>query len=364
MFSKGIGLSFVSVCLLAFCGSLSAGNDAEVEPVKFRRLFCWGYPTSESVAEQYAAAGVTDIHVCNRKQYDLAVKYGMTPYWGVFTPAGPHPQVVTPEETRYCDYISGKDLDRNMSAAERNVILHARRREVQYRYGGEPVAEIDVLATPIPCFTSDEDFSLTGKKLDKFLEAAPDGIAGVFLDYFGYVNHRGCGCPGCLAKYQKYLSERKQEDTPGNRTAFYREKIVEYYEKVIDRIKSRHPDYKIVVHVYPDFRDDPLYGNRIKADYCGQTVSWYFKFDEPKIRQYTDYVVNHAGDFHKDAEGIPFIGLNAKKDHSLGCKTPEEIELDLRTILAAGGRTVMVCNGRDILAPGYFEVFRKYCGKK
>ena len=364
MFSKMIGMSLVSAFLLSFCVSLSAGNDAEVEPVKFRRFFCWGCLRNEDEAKRFAEAGVTDILVNSRKQYDLAVKYGMTPHWRVFTPAGPHPQVMTPEETKYCDYIGGKDLDPKMPAAERSAILHARRRDVQYRYGGEPVAEIDVLASPIPCFISDEDLALTKEKLDKLMEGAPDGIAGMFLDYFGYMNHRGCYCPGCLAKYQAYLDGRKLEDTPENRTAFYREKIVEYYEKVIAYIKSRHPDYKITVHVYPDFRADPLYGNRIGADFCGQTVSWYFKFDEPKIRQYTDYVVTRAQDYHKGAEGIPFIGLNTNKDHSLGYKTPDEVEHDLRTILAAGGRTVMVCSGRDILAPGYFEVFRKYCGKK
>ena len=32
--------------------------------------------------------------------------------------------------------------------------------------------------------------------------------------------------------------------------------------------------------------------------------------------------------------------------------------------LDAGGRTLMVCNGHSIIEPGYFEVFRKYCGKE
>ncbi|MBP5530429.1 MAG: hypothetical protein J6Y54_00160 [Lentisphaeria bacterium] len=37
-------------------------------------------------------------------------------------------------------------------------------------------------------------------------------------------------------------------------------------------------------------------------------------------------------------------------------------ELDL--ITAAGGRVLMVCDGSAMIAPGYFEVFRKYCGKE
>ena len=47
----------------------------------------------------------------------------------------------------------------------------------------------------------------------------------------------------------------------------------------------------------------------------------------------------------------------------LAYKSPEQLEAELRVILAVGGRTLMVCNGHDMIKPGYFEVFRKYCGK-
>ena len=30
----------------------------------------------------------------------------------------------------------------------------------------------------------------------------------------------------------------------------------------------------------------------------------------------------------------------------------------------AGGRMLMVCNGPVMIEPGYFEVFRKYCGPR
>ncbi len=353
---------FLGLALLA--GGCLTSENTSAENRKFERLFCWGRPTSEAVAERYAAAGVTDIMVGNRKQFDLAVKYGMSPYWKCFTPAGPHRQVMTPEEEKLQAYLAGKDLDPKMPRAERMKILHRRRIEKQHRYGGEPVREIDVIYTDIACFISDEDLALTRKKLDGMLDNAPADAAGMFLDYLGYMNNRGCYCEKCLAKYRKYLAENKLKDTQENRTAFYREKLAEYYNKVIDYIKSRRPGFKIAVHVYPDFRNDHLYGNRTKADYCGQTVSWYFKFDEAKIREYTKYVIEHAKDHFPNAEGLPFIGLSADPDSSLGYKTPADIEHDLLTILSAGGRTVMVCNGHDILKPGYFEVFRKYCGRK
>ena len=163
--------------------------------------------------------------------------------------------------------------------------------------------------------------------------------------------------------YQDYLAKHKLSVTPENQTAFYRQKIVEYYDKVITYVKSKHPHFKFVVHIYPDFKNDPLYGNRTKADYCGQTVSWYFRFDPAKIRQYTQYVVKQAQDYHNFVQGVPFIGLNTKSSSSLGYKTPQQVESELQTILAAGGRTLLVCSGSAILQDGYYEVFKKYCTK-
>lgn len=359
-------LSSVLFCGVFFLlgGCKSASGTVSSEMMKFQRLFCWGNPKDDKTAMRYASAGVTDIVVRNKEQYDLAVKYGMTPYWQIFTPSGPHPQVMTEEETKHFNYINGKDLDRKLSRAERMKLIDVRRIEKQHRYGGEPVAKIDTLNSVIlPCFISDDDFAFTRKKIDRLLKDAPPQAAGMFIDCIGYMNHHGCYCEKCLAKYRKYLADRKLTDTPENRTSFYREKLVEYYNNVIDYIKSKHPDYKIVIHVYPDFRNDPLYGNRIKADYCGQTVSWYFKWDEEKIRKYTGYVLNHAKDHYPSAEGIPFIGINENNNSSLAYKTPEEVERELRIILASGSRTVMVCNGTAILKPGYYEIFKKYCEK-
>jgi predicted ribosome-associated RNA-binding protein Tma20 len=61
-------------------------------------------------------------------------------------------------------------------------------------------------------------------------------------------------------------------------------------------------------------------------------------------------------------QGIPFVGLNTKPG-SLWVKDAATLEKELQTILEAGGDTLMVCSGADMLAPGIFEIFRKYCGK-
>ena len=184
------------------------------------------------------------------------------------------------------------------------------------------------------------------------------------MDFVGYNNFKGCYCRKCLDKYQSYLKTHQLADTQANQDTFYLNQLVEYYNSIIDYVKSRRSDFKVAVHIHPLFKADPLYGNRLKADFCGQTVSWYFKWDAEKIQRCTRYVLEHAQDYHKNAEGIPFIGMSSTPDSSLICKTPEQVEQDIQAVLAAGGRTLMVCSGRVIIQDKYLEVFKKYCGKK
>ena len=345
--------------------AVQGGKAAVPENARFREFFNWGLSSNEADVAKFAEIGVTAALVRNAKQCGLALKYGIRPYWGCFTPEGPWRQKMTPEEEQYCDYISGKDLDPKLPRAERRKITDRRRTEKQHRYGGEAVTELDTLGSlsGIKCFISDEDFFLSSRKLDRIIDTAPKGARGICLDYIGYMNQRGCYCAGCLRKCRAFLKRNKLEDTRPNRDRFYRDELVAYYNRVIAYVKKRRPGFKVLIHVYPDFRPEHLLGNRTRADFCGQTVAWYFKWPEEKIRRYTGYVVGHAKDHYANAEGVPFLGLNGDAQSSLGYKTPADVERELRTILAAGGRTLMVCCGLYVIRPGYFEVFKKYCGK-
>jgi hypothetical protein len=114
--------------------------------------------------------------------------------------------------------------------------------------------------------------------------------------------------------------------------------------------------------VYPTFLPDPLYGNRLKADFCGQTVAWYFPWDTEKIAQYTKFTVMEQNKYLEGVRGVPFVGLN-RAPGSLWAKDAATLGSELRTILAAGGDMLMVCNGNDMIEPGIHEVFMTYCGR-
>ena len=354
-----------SSILLVLTGLLmsvsAAAQTASLEPkVHFRRVFSWGMLTDDDTAKRFKEIGVTDIRVANQEQLARARKYGMTPYCGTFVACGPHRQIMTPEEEKHFSYINGHDLI-DLDRAARKVVLHDRRLEMQHRYGGEPVAALDTLnSTRIHCFNSDEGYRLSKKAIDAICSRV-DGVQGIFFDYIGYTNFRGCYCANCLAAYQSYLAKSGAADTQKQKQIFYRDRLVTYYNDMIDYVKSRHPDFRVVVHVYPTFLPEPLYGNRLKADFCGQTVAWYFPWSTEKIAEHTQITVRDQNKYFKGVRGVPFVGLN-QRPGSLWIKDASTLEAELRTILSAGGDMLMVCNGKDMIKPGIYDVFRKYCG--
>ena len=348
--------------LMLFCGCSVTGE--QTEPLCFERFFNWTPPNDEACAERYFRAGVTDVCVANRKQYDLAVKYNMTPFYGCFTPAGPHGQVVTPEEEKNLKYISGSDLPAGVRGAERQKLLAQRQREKNHRFGGPAVNPFDTLRNTIPCFISDKELKLSKAKIDKLLKKAPAGSAGICFDFLGYTNFRGCYCKNCLTLLQKFLREKKLKDTAENRSIFYRDQLVNYYNAMADYVKSKRPGYKVLAHFYPDFQFEPFYGNRTKVDFAGQTVAWYFKYPLAEVAANTRRVLAEANRYQPHSAVIPFLGLNTDTRTALGFKTPEELDLELKTILAAGARSLMICCGRTVSEPGYYEVFCKYSTRK
>lgn len=100
----------------------------------------------------------------------------------------------------------------------------------------------------------------------------------------------------------------------------------------------------------------------MKADYIQETVAWYFAWPEEKIADYTRKILFSSHHFGSDS--VPFVGFNAEAGSSLPLKTPERLESELKLVLANGGDRLAVCNGGDMLKPGYREIFMKYTKEK
>ena len=236
--------------------------------------------------------------------------------------------------------------------------------EKNHRFGGESPNPLDTLnVAAIACFASDTDLKLSKARMDKIIDKALPGVTGVYMDYIGYANHRGCYCDGCLKRCQEFLKKYHLADTQENRDRFYRDQLVNYYNAMVDYVKSKRPDFKVVAHFYPDFRPEPFYGVRTAVDFGGHTVAWYFKAPLEKISAETRHIYSIENQYHKNISCIPFLGLNTNSNSALGYKTPAEVDAELQAISAAGGTTLMVCSGISIIQPGYFEVFKKYSAR-
>jgi hypothetical protein len=357
-----MGKLHVATLVVILAGWFSGGvpvAGGEAEP-GFQRVFAWANLKDEEIARRLSQVGVTDVRVSNELQRDLALRFGMRPYVGVFAPRGPHRQVMSPQEEEHWAYINGQDLS-GVSREQKRDEMDRRRLERQHRYGGEPDAELDTLNDDrIACFASDEGYQQSKAALDTLLAKVP-GVAGVFFDYIGYTNFKGCHCEHCLAAYQAHLEAEHLTDTPANRDAFHRDRLVTYINAMVDQVKATHPDYQVVIHIYPTFLPEPLYGNRTKADFCGQTVAWFFPWDQDKIARYTRAVIGEQNRYFPVVRGVPFVGLN-RGPGSLWVKDAATLERELATIRAAGTDMLMVCDGNDMIEPGLAQVFRKYCG--
>ncbi len=143
--------------------------------------------------------------------------------------------------------------------------------------------------------------------------------------------------------------------------------LVAFNNELADYARSLRPGVKVATHIYPVFLPEPLYGNRLNVDYCGQTAAWYFYPFWPyeKIKRYAHIISFDAKKYHQRAVGVALIGIHTRPKVYGPVKTPERIERELKAILEGGCTRVQVCSMHDVL---YDEkigaVFKKFFGRK
>jgi len=369
-------LPIMVLSLLASVWMESGAAEPLVAQKRFNRVFAWISLDNENDAALAANIGITDA-TCNPAKINMLHKYGIRGY-PVFSPCGPQRQVLTLKEKELDAWITGQDipppkrLDRNATAEQKEAYTNAmaeyrqklvqRKLEAKHQHGGEPRPDAprgDIHAQGVlPCFTSDTDYAASKQALDKLLEIKE--IDGIAFDYIGYTNFRCCHCWNCEAKHKLWLLENKFQDSQAKKDEFFRKCLVDYYNELIDYIKSRRAELQVMVHIYPVFLPDPLYGNRTKADWCGQTVSWYFLWPEQKIRDYTKKLVSTAHNYFPEVTQVPFIGFS-NNTAVFDKKDPARIEMELKAILESGADTFMICSGGDFIKnPDLCEVLKKF----
>ncbi len=366
-------LFLFAVVIAGFATGSGCVRTEKVEP-RFERFFSWGAPSSEEEMRNALECGVTDVILpaSQKKQIVLAKEHGLKVY-ATFLPQGVHPQQMSPEEEQIrlrLESGNGLVLPPKATPEQRKEFrdkVASYQKSVQYRFGGEPDPENvgkETLIYRIQCFNGPEAMKKMKEKLKEL--CADPNLDGIAFDFFGYMNYRGCYCDTCRALYQEYLRKHSLADSEKNRDAFYLQCLVDCNNELAAYIRSQRKDMKVIDHVYPVFLPEPLYGNRLDMDFCGQTAAWYFLWPPEKIRDYTKVICEQEKACHSRSAGVPFIGFyDAEKRPPFEYKSPERLELELRAILDAGGRNLMICAPYDCWnKKEYRDVLRKVMGKK
>jgi len=187
------------------------------------------------------------------------------------------------------------------------------------------------------------------KKIDQALEMGVDMIA---LDGVGYINYYACFCPISKAQQDLFIKAHPKLPCPKALYDYSESSLVSFCSSLIQYAKTKKPEVKITVHIYPDFVSNPLYGNKIPFDYCGQTVAWFFQphWGYDKIRLYANDVVKNGSAYWAASEGSPFIFFYATAPNEIHRKSPERIREEIRIAKQAGATSLHVAELGSILA--------------
>lgn len=327
----------------------------------FVQLTGWGGGEPEVIVPQAAEVGFNEIIVWNRdadylrRLVEVGHRHGIAIYaslslgdvsgWRKRRPGIEPPlQAMNAEEDAALERIAG-DSSKGKS---------------RYQYGGEPFQPIEVLTTPLLCPHS------TGVR--EFFEGqirdilAVPGVRGVAFDFFGYRNYRCCRCARSVAAFEAWLRRQPPQPSEGALERFSLETLVEFTNALARHARSVRSDAKVQCHVYPVFLPDPLYGNRLDVDYCGQTAAWYFEpfWGPEKIRDYSRVIFGQEKKHFSRAEGVALVGVYNRPE-LYPVKDPDRLAQELDAILQGGGDRVQVCSLNDVLKDAATrEVFRRF----
>lgn len=217
-----------------------------------------------------------------------------------------------------------------------------------YQNGGEPVQGGEIHGFKPWCLDQPETLKYCKQCIDKIIAAGYDGIA---LDGIGYRNYYACFCPVSQRKHKEFI-EKHPKLSPEEAVRKYSEqRLVSFNNELINYAKQKKADIKITTHIWPHFAPNPLYGNKLAVDYCGQTVSWFRVPHWPleKVERYAYEVVSKESLYHRHSKAAPFIGIFTLPPEERHKKTAERVREEIRIVKRAGAKAIQFAELGNIL---------------
>ena len=262
-----------------------------------------------------------------------------------------------------------KPIDKNLPQQEMNdqenafaarILADKTREKNRYQFGGEPYHPLEVSDLSIACFHHESVREAVKKKIRDV--AMVDEIAGVAFDFFGYRNYRCCRCPLSMKLAGAYHEKRPELKEKRVLEAFSLESLVAFNNDMADYARSLKSSLRVTCHVHPVFLRGLLYGNRLKLDECCQTAAWFMEpfWSKQRIADHVKVIFGQEKKYWPFAEGAALLGTTATKDAAHPPKSPQRIELELRTMLQAGADRIHVCSWSDVMkSPEHTAVFKR-----
>jgi hypothetical protein len=249
-------------------------------------------------------------------------------------------------------------MDDNENAAATFLSAGRNKHLIPYQWGGEPLMTNEVLLYKIICFNNVEGRSLFEMIIDNLI-SVPE-IEGIGFDGFGYQNYYSCHCRKCQEKLDEYHKKYSEISKGQASVNFYRDILVDYINHLANYARSKKKEIKTTIHIWPVFVPEPLYGNRLDVDYCGQTAAWFTLWPEEKIAKYSRVISEQAKKSYQRQQGVAMIGYYDRPGQ-FPVKNATCVDMEIKTMIENGCNRIQVCGAKDVINNEKIaEVFKKY----
>lgn len=217
-----------------------------------------------------------------------------------------------------------------------------------YQSGGEQLIGGETGGGRPWCLDRPEALEFGKQRIDRIIKAGYDGIA---FDSIGYKNYYACFCPVSQKKHEELIKRHPGISPEAAIRKYSEERLIFFYTALAEYARKKKPGITITCHIYPHFAPNPLYGNKLPVDYCGQTVSWFYVPHWPldKIERYAYEIVQKGARFHPKSQGAPFIGIYTLPASGRHRKSARRVREEIRIVKRAGAKAIQLAELGNIL---------------
>jgi len=187
------------------------------------------------------------------------------------------------------------------------------------------------------CFEHEASRSFLKERVSRALEIA-DGVA---FDGFGFRNHYACFCDRCTDVRTSMAAGQPEAHEPDVLARMSETSLVAVSDVLYEHAKAIQRDAVVTNHVWPPFYPNEYYGNRLRLDFCTQTISWFYpphwslervEFETAEMKRLEDVKRNTF---------VPFIGLYS--DPYL-VRSPDRVRAEFEVAARYADGHVVLCN--------------------